>query len=86
MLLFIIFATCSIFRAVLNSRYEHRDNALQITVKLIAYADDMCILSDTVSHLHTKLHKIKHFCDLWGLQVNVKKQGNGFLKKGLYIG
>jgi hypothetical protein len=37
------------------------------------YADDVILLSETLEGLQNCLEKLHKYCEVWGLQVNIKK-------------
>jgi hypothetical protein len=37
------------------------------------YADDVILLSETSEGLQNCLDKLHKYCEIWGLQVNIKK-------------
>ena len=54
---------------------------------LLMYADDMCLLSDTVLDMQKKINCLENYCKSWGLSVNLKKtkmivfRNGGILRK-----
>lgn len=44
-----------------------------ITLKVLLYADDLVILSDSPLTLQLQINKLKQFCDLWNLRINTTK-------------
>ena len=56
-------------------------------LRLLLYADDMIIISDTPFHLQQMLNKLNEYCNRWSLNVNIDKtkitvfRNGGYLKK-----
>ena len=42
-------------------------------VNSLSYADDLVLLSESESGLQNSLNKLEHFCNTWGLKVNISK-------------
>ena len=47
--------------------------ALQEPISHLLYADDLALMSTSEKGLNNCLSKLKHFCDTWKLEVNMKK-------------
>ena len=47
--------------------------ALQEPISHLLYADDLALMSTSETGLNNCLSKLKHFCDTWKLEVNMKK-------------
>ena len=39
----------------------------------LLYADDLVLLSESPQGLQNSLTKLSHYCDEWGLQINISK-------------
>ena len=39
----------------------------------LLYADDLVLLSESLQGLQNSLAKLSHYCDEWGLQINISK-------------
>ena len=43
------------------------------TMKVLIYADDIVLLSDSLSNLEIMIDSLHEYCDLWHLKVNLLK-------------
>ena len=55
-----------------------------IFIRLLMYADDMVIFSDSESGLQEALNNLKFYCNKWGISVNTKKTKVVVFKKGSF--
>ena len=53
-----------------------------LKVKLLAYADDVCIISDSAVGLQSMINDLEKYCCLWNLTVNLKKSNVMIFKLG----
>ena len=62
------------------------DNAFEILIQLLMFADDMAIFSTTREGLQQGLDNLKVYCKKWGLTVNILKTKIVIFRKGGKIG
>ena len=54
-------------------------------LRLLLYADDMIIISDTPFHLQQMLNKFNEYCNRWSLNVNIDKTKITLFRNGGYV-
>ena len=53
--------------------------------RLLLYADDMILVSDTPYHLQRMLNQLEQYCNTWNLNVNINKSKITIFRKGGYL-
>jgi hypothetical protein len=53
-----------------------------LKIRLLAYADDVCIISDSIQGLQDMINDLEKYCSLWNLTVNLNKSNVIVFKKG----
>jgi hypothetical protein len=79
----------NIFVSDLPSAFSHNEAPILIdqSIPCLMFADDLVLLSTSASGLQSHLDRLQHYCDTWGLDVNLTKtkaiifNGTGRLEK-----
>ena len=53
--------------------------------RLLLYADDMILVSDTPYHLQRMLNQLEQYCNTWNLNVNINKSKITIFRKGGFL-
>ena len=69
----------NLFKLFINVLPDVFDNSCQLVtldvskLSCLMHADDVILLSETSEGLQNCLDKLHKYCEIWGLQVNIKK-------------
>ena len=69
----------NLFKLFINVLPDVFDNSCQLVtldvskLSCLMHADDVILLSETSEELQNCLDKLYNYCEVWGLQVNIKK-------------
>ena len=70
-LLFIMFVNDIL--TTINTELEGIITINEVKLFLLAYADDQVLFSTSATSLQSMLNDIEHYCNAWGLKININK-------------
>ena len=74
-----------LFSLYLNDLHDFLPNGLNIgntNIKVLMYADDLILLSDSSADLQVMINALYEYCSLWSLQINLSKSKIMVFRKG----